>query len=78
VDECKPLGDGKRVGRHDERKPPSPICDLCGRRFCRCPDAPPPYPPYPEAEDCCQSAPQARLHLITLFSAELKHRIDQI
>ena len=53
-------GDGSRVGRHDERPPPPPICEACHRRFCACEDKPPTRPPLPGPDDCCQSAPQCK------------------
>ena len=55
-----PLAGRDRVGRHDERPPPAPICETCHRRFCRCVDKPPTEPPAPGAEDCCQSSPQCK------------------
>ena len=64
-------GDGSRIGRHDERPPPPPICDLCHRRFCQCVDKPPSEPPYPGAEDCCQSAPQCKFCVWVVYEEQL-------
>ena len=60
-----------RVGRQDERAPPPPVCELCHRRFCQCVDKPPSLPPYPGAEDCCQSAPQCTFCVWGVYDQQL-------
>ena len=64
-------GDGSRIGRHDERPPPPPVCELCHRRFCQCVDKPPSQPPYPGPEDCCQSAPQSKFCVWEVYEQQL-------
>jgi hypothetical protein len=65
-------GDGSRVGRHDERPPPPPLCGSCGRRFCKCEHAVPVEPPYPGPEDCCQSSPQCKFCVWTTYASQLE------
>lgn len=65
-------GDGSRVGRHDERPPPPPVCQRCHRRFCQCEDKPPSKPPFPGPEDCCQSAPQCKFCVWKVYEQQLR------
>lgn len=65
-------GDGSRVGRHDERPLPPPLCGSCGRRFCKCEHAVPVEPPYPGPEDCCQSSPQCKFCVWTTYASQLE------
>ena len=63
--------DGERVGRHDERAPPPPICSVCARRFCACREKPIVAPVLPGAEDCCQSSPQCKFCVWTVYEDDL-------
>ena len=62
---------GDRVGRHDERPPPPPLCETCHRRFCQCVAKPPSEPHVPGAEDCCQSSPQCKFCVWIVYEENL-------
>ena len=62
---------GDRVGRHDERPPPPPLCEACHRRFCQCVAKPPSEPHVPGAEDCCQSSPQCKFCVWIVYEENL-------
>ena len=66
--------DGSRVGRHDERPRPPPVCTSCRRRFCRChvDGQQLRRPPRPGPEDCCQSAPQCTFCVWIVYEQELE------
>jgi hypothetical protein len=61
--------DNSRVGRHDERPAPPPVCQTCHRRFCACTSTSkvPIEPQKPGPEDCCQSTPQCKFCVWTLY-----------
>jgi hypothetical protein len=48
-----------------------PICSVCARRFCACREKPIVAPVLPGAEDCCQSSPQCKFCVWTVYEDDL-------
>ena len=65
-------GDGSRIGRHDERPLPPPVCSVCNRRFCSCSNRVLTEPQIPGPEDCCQSIPQCKFCVWTVYEEQLE------
>jgi hypothetical protein len=68
-----PLTD-TRLHQYDQRPPPNALCEKCSRRFCSCEEnvktkREPPEMPGPE--DCCQSTPQCKFCVWTIYDEQL-------
>lgn len=66
-----PLTD-TRLHQYDKRPPPNALCEKCSRRFCACPESKSKTKPeMPGPEDCCQSSPQCKFCVWTIYDEQL-------
>ena len=66
-----PLTD-TRLHQYDKRPPPNSLCEKCSRRFCSCPESKSKTKPeMPGPEDCCQSSPQCKFCVWTIYDEQL-------
>ena len=59
--------DDTRFHQFDDRPPPQPICETCRRRFCACETTKKQKPTKPGPEECCQSTPQCKYCVWTMY-----------
>ena len=67
-----PLTD-TRLHQYDQRPPPNALCEICSRRFCSCEEnrTMKRKPEMPGPEDCCQSSPQCKFCVWTIYDEQL-------
>ena len=67
-----PLTD-TRLHQYDQRPPPNAMCEICSRRFCSCEEnrTMKRKPEMPGPEDCCQSSPQCKFCVWTIYDEQL-------
>jgi len=67
-----PLTD-TRLHQYDQRPPPNALCEKCSRRFCSCEEnrTKKRKPEMPGPEDCCQSSPQCKFCVWTIYDEQL-------
>ena len=65
-----PLTD-TRLYQYDKRPPPNALCGKCSRRFCSCESKSKTKPEMPGPEDCCQSSPQCKFCVWTIYDEQL-------
>ena len=67
-----PLTD-TRLHQYDQRPPPNALCEICSRRFCSCEEnrTKKRKPEMPGPEDCCQSSPQCKFCVWTIYDEQL-------
>ena len=67
-----PLTD-TRLHQYDRRPPPNALCEICSRRFCSCEEnrTMKRKPEMPGPEDCCQSSPQCKFCVWTIYDEQL-------
>ena len=67
-----PLTD-TRLHQYDQRPPPNAVCEICSRRFCSCEEnrTMKRKPEMPGPEDCCQSSPQCKFCVWTIYDEQL-------
>ena len=67
-----PLTD-TRLHQYDQRPPPNALCEMCSRRFCSCEEnrTKKRKPEMPGPEDCCQSSPQCKFCVWTIYDEQL-------
>ena len=59
-------------GGSKKRPPPPPVCSVCNRRFCSCSNRVLTEPQIPGPEDCCQSIPQCKFCVWTVYEEQLE------
>ena len=67
-----PLTD-TRLHQYDQRPPPNALCEICSRRYCSCEEnrTMKRKPEIPGPEDCCQSSPQCKFCVWTIYDEQL-------